>query len=186
MRRQTLLVSLAVGMLAVVAVGAIVLGRRPDRVTRENYERLHKGMTWTEVEAILGPPGDYMTGPNYREAERIDTRGSFGDGQWESLEMPAGISKLLDHIAVVPSFRVTWSGDSADVYVWFDRNGAEATALWPHERRPQSFLDNLLWRAKRVWRRWSSFEQKNKLSFVAANSRSAAGLSEEMRAFCRG
>jgi hypothetical protein len=34
-----------------------------DRVTEANFHRIEKGMTRPEVEAILGPPGDYSTGP---------------------------------------------------------------------------------------------------------------------------
>jgi hypothetical protein len=33
----------------------------PPRVTRENLYRIKYGMTRAEVEAILGPPGDYTT-----------------------------------------------------------------------------------------------------------------------------
>jgi hypothetical protein len=153
MRRQTLLLTLTVGLFAVVIVGALVLGRRADRITRENYERVGKGLTKAEVEAVFGPPGDCTSGPTYHEARWIETRNSF-PVEWESTPMPAGLSQLLDLIAGDASPRATWSGDTADVYVWFGRNGVEATALWPHERKPQNSLDNLLWRAKRVWRRW--------------------------------
>ena len=39
-----------------------MLWPRPDRITRENYERIRVGMSSAEVEAILGgPPGDYRT-----------------------------------------------------------------------------------------------------------------------------
>jgi hypothetical protein len=79
-RRRKLLVALA-GLAVVVAAVVVVLWPRPDRITQENYDRIRvgglwgedwathdnrapvkKGMTRTEVEAILGPPGDYRTG----------------------------------------------------------------------------------------------------------------------------
>ena len=60
MRRRKLLVVLA--GLAVVAAGVVVLWPRPDRITRENCDRIRPGMTRAEVEAILGPPDDYRTG----------------------------------------------------------------------------------------------------------------------------
>ena len=60
MRRRKLLVALAVGV--VVAAAAVVLWPRPDRITQENCDRIEKGMSQAEVEAILGgPPGDYTT-----------------------------------------------------------------------------------------------------------------------------
>src|SRR5258708_730719 len=62
-RRWTLLVVLAVGLIALVGVAAFVAWPRPDRVTRENFDRIKVGMSRTEVEAILGPQGDYTTGP---------------------------------------------------------------------------------------------------------------------------
>jgi hypothetical protein len=64
MRRRKLLVAL-VGLAVVVAAGAVVLWPQaapPSRVTRENYDCIQEGMTRAEVEAILGPPGDYRTG----------------------------------------------------------------------------------------------------------------------------
>ena len=58
MRRRKLIA--AVGL---VAVGAFVMWPRMDRITRENFDRISKGMSRAEVEAILGPPGDYSGGP---------------------------------------------------------------------------------------------------------------------------
>jgi hypothetical protein len=61
MRRRKLIA--AVGLAVLVAVGVFVLWLRPGRVTRENFERLKEGMPPAEAKAILGPPGDYTTGP---------------------------------------------------------------------------------------------------------------------------
>ena len=61
MRRRKL-IALA-GLAVLVAAGAFVLWPRPDRITRANYDRIRMGMSRAEVEAILGPPGDYTTGP---------------------------------------------------------------------------------------------------------------------------
>jgi hypothetical protein len=64
MRRRKLLVTLA-GLAVVVAVGVFVPGPSPEPslVTRENFDRIKGGMSRADVEAILGPPGDYRTGP---------------------------------------------------------------------------------------------------------------------------
>jgi hypothetical protein len=55
-----------------LAVGLVLLGAflglawpRPSRVTAANFERIKEGMSRAEVEAILGPPGDYTTGPTF-------------------------------------------------------------------------------------------------------------------------
>jgi hypothetical protein len=47
------------GRAVLLAAGAFVLWPRPERITRENFKRIREGMTQAEVEAILGPPGDY-------------------------------------------------------------------------------------------------------------------------------
>jgi hypothetical protein len=60
MRRWKLLAVLAV-LPVPVAFGVSVLWPRPERITPENFDRIRKGMTLAEVEAILGPPGDYRT-----------------------------------------------------------------------------------------------------------------------------
>jgi hypothetical protein len=62
MRRRTLLVA-GGGLAVVVAAGAMVLWSPTNLVTEENCKRIHQGMTRTQVEEILGPPGDYTTGP---------------------------------------------------------------------------------------------------------------------------
>jgi len=61
MRRRTVILGLA-GLAVMFAVVAVVLRPRPDRITREDYDRIRPGMTRAEVEAILGPPDDYRTG----------------------------------------------------------------------------------------------------------------------------
>jgi hypothetical protein len=44
-----------VGLVVLAGLGAFVLWPRLNRVTRENFARIHPGMTRAEVEAILGP-----------------------------------------------------------------------------------------------------------------------------------
>jgi hypothetical protein len=131
MRRRKLLA--AVGLAVVVAAGMVVLWPRanqPDRVTEENYDRIQHGMTRTEVEAILGSPGDYTTGP---------TLVRYPDGR------SARHSYVSDR----------WVTDSLVVYVSFD----DSDRVWhsftlPNLRHERGLLDSLLWRAKRLWRRW--------------------------------
>jgi hypothetical protein len=54
-------------LVALLAAGAFVMWPRPDRITRENYQRIRYGMSRGEVEAILGPPGDYTSAPTVED-----------------------------------------------------------------------------------------------------------------------
>jgi outer membrane protein assembly factor BamE (lipoprotein component of BamABCDE complex) len=60
-QRRKLLLALA--GLALVVAGTFVLWPRANRITRENFDHIEKGMSRAQVESILGPPGDYRTGP---------------------------------------------------------------------------------------------------------------------------
>jgi hypothetical protein len=138
MRRRTLLVVLA-GLAVVVAVGVILLWPRADRVTRENYDRIHEGMSRAEVEAILGPPGDYRNGP---------TNTWFAT--W-----------------VAPDAPVAWQGDRGSIFVYRkggdpffadtepdDPDSVSSASFVQVQRVRQGPLEDLLWRAKRQWHRW--------------------------------
>jgi hypothetical protein len=135
MRSRKLLVALA-GLAVVVAAGAVALWphSRPDRVTRENCNRIYPGMTLGEVVATLGPPGDYTTGPReFRGVEAIEDTSPW----------------------FVPD--KNWEGDQGVIFVALERGGAQRVArAWfkGWTKVEQSSLDNLLWRAKRQWRRW--------------------------------
>jgi hypothetical protein len=65
MRRRTLLVVLAGLAAAFVALVIFLTGwpAGPFLVTRGNYDRIGLGQSLRETWTILGPPGDYTTGP---------------------------------------------------------------------------------------------------------------------------
>jgi hypothetical protein len=139
MRRRKLLVALA-ALAVVVAVGTFTLWPRPHRFTREDCRRVREGMTRAEVEALLGPPGDYRTGP-------VDYDGGFVPLKITPLTMPQ-ITPLSEDI-------VRWTGDSAYIAVLFDSAGCVQTwYVVPTSKTAQSPLGALLWRAERQWRRW--------------------------------
>jgi hypothetical protein len=136
MRRRTLLVALA-GLAVVVAAGAVVLWPRlepPSRITQENCDQIREGMHQADVEAILGPPGDYtMAGPSNTF---FDTHGPIITHQG------GGVSCF-------------WVGDRAIAYVVFDEY--DRCRQWNYREAgtvPQTGWENLLWRAKRQWHRW--------------------------------
>jgi hypothetical protein len=146
MRRRTLFVALA-GLAVVVAAGVVVLWPQPSsRITRENFERIKEGMSREEVEAILGPPCDFSTGPLVRvranrppnpfSVENFDPITVIGSGDNREELLVWKIDRQLISINFGPSGRVE--------------------DLWMHDvaRVNQTAFENLLWRLKRQWRRW--------------------------------
>jgi hypothetical protein len=130
MRRRKLIA--VVGLALVVAVGVLfVPGPRPDdRITRENYWRIYEAndITRAEVEAILGPPGDYTT-------KRTRADGPLEDDV---------------HSAVAE-----WRGDHFAICVAFRSSGRMLfVQLYPNVTEDDGPLETILWRAKRLWRRW--------------------------------
>ncbi len=137
------------GLLALAGVGAFALWPRPERVTRENYERIQNGMNRAEVEAVLGPPGDYRTGPTrvYWDFED-DVSGDFDpdDSDFSTYdEIGLPITITIDK----------WEGNAGRVKVLYDETGRSVqTSFFRSESVKRSTLEILRWRAKRQWRRW--------------------------------
>ena len=133
MRRRKLLVML-VGLAVVGAVGMAVLWPRADRITQANCDQIREGMTRSEVETILGPVGDYSSGPT--------------EPEFVFVMLPAGLT-------VEDVVTAGWIGDTGSIDVGFDRRGKVAFSQFTRlELRRLSPLANLLWRAKRQWHRW--------------------------------
>jgi hypothetical protein len=136
MRRRKLLVVLA--GLAVLAVGAFLLWPRPDRITRDYFQRIRIGMGRAEVEAILGgPPGDYTT---LNVSPHIGMR----------------IVVDMDDDGTIRNYPPEeWTGNTMSIWVSFGPSGkvistsyedSESVKEWP--------WDNLRWRFWRQWRKW--------------------------------
>jgi hypothetical protein len=134
MRSRNLPVVLALAAVTLVGVGVFALWPEQNRITLENFDRIRKGMSMADVEGILGPPGDYSNGPvNY-------------DGSAMVYFVPAEGTSV-----------VHWTGDAGFGRVYFDSSGkVDDQVFEPGRREKQSPIDNLLWRAKRQWRRWFS------------------------------
>jgi hypothetical protein len=135
MRRRKLVGLLAA--IALVSASAFVLWPRPPRVTRQNCSRLQYGMDRKEVETILGPPGDHTTRP---------VTGVSGHQIvlfWREGARPRGTP-------------LTWRADTGSVSVTMSQltDRLEVAKFQEVDCENQSFLDNLLWRAKRQWRKW--------------------------------
>jgi hypothetical protein len=114
--------------LLVLGIAAVLAWPQPDLnlVTQENFDRISDGMSRAEVEAILGPPGDYTTG---RSQCKDSLKQEF-------------LPVILD-----------WDADNAWVSIGFDDSGSMVRKEY-HPRTPAGRpLENLLWRAKRQWHR---------------------------------
>jgi hypothetical protein len=145
--RQKLLVVL-LAELAVVLAGAVGMSPRTEKVSWDNYDRVRKAVmkawpaapgspprwyfdtTREKVEAALGPPGDYRTGPTANVAQYA----------------PAAVQGCT-------TFK--WQGDRITIYIQMTKGGEvfdmQATPAFPVDNNP---VESVLWRAKRQWHRW--------------------------------
>ena len=147
MRRRTLLVALA-GLAVAVAAGLVVLWPRPERITPENYARVRTGMSRTQVEEILGLPGDYRTGPGATNLGR-DVIMWVIDPDVHPYP-PSSWSKIDEG----PHSWGYWLGDSFQISVAIDDSGHVQEMHGFPRRAVQGAVANFLWRAKRQWHRW--------------------------------
>jgi hypothetical protein len=149
MRRRKLLVVLA-GLAVVIAAGVVVVWPKASRVPTENCDRIERGMNRQEVEAILGPPGDYRSGP---------TQHSLMHATWteEGQSMPISFLYLdgIDPPTIHGEAPHAWLGDHGDADVYFDSAGlVTGRTFWSAQPKPLGAFDKLVWRAKRQWHRW--------------------------------
>jgi hypothetical protein len=105
-------------------------------------------MSQAEVEALLGPPADLCTGPlldnGYADCVPDGPR-PLGEYRPSCRESMSGLE--WD--------RAEWRSDTHVAYVRYLPPGTVYDATIVGVLRPaQPLLDNLLWRAKRQWRRW--------------------------------
>lgn len=112
-----------------VAVGGFALWPQPMRINQQSFGRIQRGMNFAEVQAIVGQPGDYTTGPT--------------------------ITTYLSSSVDLGQQSHKWKTDEGEFYLVLD--GADLVtdkAFFPSEPEKQSPLDNLTWRARRKWRKW--------------------------------
>jgi hypothetical protein len=140
MGRPTLFRALAIAALILAGAGALLLWTRPARITREKADAIREGMTRADVVALLGPPGNYSTGP---------------------LLAPSGKGPYV----IDPDTRCTsgpdygsedcWVADIGVVEVRFDEDQRVMNSWFsPLDKVQQGSLENLLWRAQRQLHRW--------------------------------
>jgi hypothetical protein len=127
-----LFLSLAV-LLAVMAYAARPIFFPPTnpRLTRENFDRIKEGMKRADVEAILGPPGDYRTGPIDPDPQVI-------------MFLPSGRRR--------ENWSHAWLGDKAIFLAWVDPDGTITQHCFRSmELEPVEFGTLMRWRCRRWW-----------------------------------
>jgi hypothetical protein len=124
-----LLALLALSLLVLVFVVPrlrFVLPSNP-RITEGNFRQLRLGMKRQEVEAILGPAGDYRTGPVRYE------------------KLAVWLTRLG------PTATLKWQGNETEIGIWLDASG---TVVWatcqPAYREEVGTADWLKW----AWKSW--------------------------------
>jgi hypothetical protein len=145
-RSKWLLLVLGLGLVVVIVAGVVVPWPAVERITETNTRRVKSGMSHSEVESILGRPGDYTSKPT--KPSNTDCEQMFeATGEWFDPPLQDG-KQIWPHEEV-------WQTDSARAGVYFDsRERVCASAFKPYVATAQGPLDNLLWRAKRQWHRW--------------------------------
>jgi hypothetical protein len=115
-------------------------------VTQENYDRIRDGMSRAEVEAILGPPCDFSTGPLVRvRANRPSD--PFSVENFAPITV-IGSGDNREELLV-------WKSDRQLIRINFGPSGrVEDLGMHDVARVNQTAFENLLWRAKRQWHRW--------------------------------
>jgi len=135
MRKAKIVLAAGLGLAVLASLGASAAALRTGRITFDNYQRIAAGMSRSEVEAILGPAGDFTTGP--RSA-----------GWQQSVTYHAEFRDLSGQ-------QLTWMADDATIAVSFDSTGhtyaKEYREVAPQQLMP---LQNLCRLARRQWRRW--------------------------------
>ena len=131
--------------LGVAGILVLYWPSQPNRITKENYDRIRLGMSCSEVEAILGPPGDYRT--------RLgDTK--FHE-RWQT-DLDEYDPTIATWRSPIPGGRAIadWVGDTIRVQVYADDTQRVALCIAVERRRNGHALDNFLWRLNRQWHRW--------------------------------
>jgi hypothetical protein len=139
MRRRKLLVALA--GLAVVVAGVVVLWpRSASRITRENFERVHPGMSFQEVKAILGMPQAVSDG-----SKALASHGNYpGGSEWKIAQ--SSRDKASENVC-------DWYEDDYGIRVTFSASLRATSGEW-FPPAPQDPIERLRCQAERQWHRW--------------------------------
>jgi hypothetical protein len=136
-RKRLFAITAVVAALASVLPSIPILvsyfSRRPVLINREVFDRIEIGMTWQEVEAMLGVrPGHYTTGAVREPHLQPDDWPSYFHDE----------------------FYGRWIGDDGAIAVmWDDCWGGRVEKKWfvPLERTERNSLEHLRWHFRNGW-----------------------------------
>jgi hypothetical protein len=124
----------------VVIVSAVALLPQRSPISVENYTRIQMGMTLPEAEAILGPPGDYRTGPTKFDLDAV------------APEYVVDASSPDDETLS----QKRWTNDRAQVCLYLGTTSGRVVIKDFDPLRPAvpTLLENLIGRAEQKWNEW--------------------------------
>jgi hypothetical protein len=163
MRGRRLRWALALIGLVVITVVAFVLWPQEDRITQENFDRIRRDMSRAEVEAMVGPAGDYSTGPllmipkysnrNLHSAHPLQA--DYGYYQQSIYRSPFLDNYGSRRNSYGQGSVVEWRTDKLVAFVYFLPSGQVRHVTYLEVVRiSQPRSENFLWRIKRLWHRW--------------------------------
>jgi hypothetical protein len=133
------LLAVSLVLVALVAARPVLVPVPNPRLSRENFDRVKEGMKRVDVEAILGPPGDYRTGPTDHDLEVDNEDLGF---------YPPAISLVVKGRSETSQ---EWYGDRAIIRVCVDGGGTVTRIQFqPVKPEPVGLFELLRWR----WDRW--------------------------------
>jgi hypothetical protein len=141
-RRKTRIAATAVVLAGAVAAGAVLFVPGPSRITSGNFDLIHDGMTLRELEALLGPAGDYATGPTMPQFE-------FEESVLSQKVVSKNFGPENKDLATLQ--RLVWEADDGYIEVWLD-SGIVSRCTFMHTYREEtSTLEFLRWQLERLW-----------------------------------
>jgi hypothetical protein len=143
-RRLLLFFGLFAGIAIAVLLATWLLWPHPS-ITRENAAKLTKGMTLSEIEALLGGPERIKTtGPTEGDADDNGDDGPDAERLASERFLNALTHTARSHRSRIDSTKHTWGSDSVAIFVVFDADQRVIDfAVRPLRRAPESPLDKL-------------------------------------------
>jgi hypothetical protein len=115
-----------------------------DRITRENFDRIQKGVTRAEVEEILGPPEDYSTGPTSMELR--SHRFGLKEGRREDRQL------VLEYL--LGNTGVAWQTDSDMIIISYAGDLVDNKGFCTLRKEERNPLQDFAWRIAHRIERW--------------------------------
>jgi hypothetical protein len=150
MRRRSFFRVLVIGSAALI-VAALAFRPRECPFTEERVNRINLGMARPEIEAKLGPPGDYTTGPLWYTPDSDFCGFSVQAMSRELVKDPQRRFMATNALYA----QSCWSSDDLVFVVAFDSEGkAWQSSIYRVRRAPNS-LESFFLRIERQWERWT-------------------------------